>query len=1417
MDKLLLTLFSLIGTSAAAPLACEKTDVLILGAGSAGISAAKALSNQNITNFIILEYNKDIGGRVKHTNFGQKPDGSGPYVIEQGANWIHEIGENDGKSEPMNPIYQLALQDNLDVSQFTEKNITGFDDSGDYFNVSQLSDEFYQALDRAYEPIFPGEDTGEKDISIRGALSRAGWNSERDHLAQAAEVFGFDFDYAVDPEVVTTFGPSGDTKDPYSGSGGPDVFVRDQRGYNFILKQQLRSFLKYGDPRLRLNTTVTKISTSNSSVTVTTEDSHCFQAKHSISTFSVGVLQNAALKPHKAPVRFVPELPAWKQDAISGFGMGIYTKIFFQFNASEIFWPLDVENIIYASPTQRAYYNTWQSLTLEHYFPGSGLIFATMYTQDALKVEAQSDEETKEEALDVLRRMFGDGNVTEPLDFMYPRWGMEPWAYGSYSYWPVGFTAQQHENLRANVGRLWFAGEALASRHQQSTVHGAWLTACFQKQRISYGINQLIDQGDRDPRSLKVYPCFAPQPDLTYITPHSHQNPSYTNSLASVTVPAECPRNGKHVRDARCEDSVVIARSLASDAFKREWAVNAVASGWAVTIHEYIETITGPGLRESPITPPIMPPPNPTLDTHSRLLKLLSSLQQLLPPKQSILQLVDFHGHSLQWYHGSMSSRSFRQELCSAPQSIDSIYLRGLDLQWCALLFATLAASLTIASEPTVTAWGFSNQRRKDLSRLWYRAASQSLDLAASVQQPGICTVQAVQVLFMSAKSLGYLEKQMHLFGVAHKTALDLGYEQLPYEATLDMLTPPPSFEQLVSEEPVTNQMIWTQLCLQEWLATRAIDILTTNRLLRTNESTHATGDYILPGHAISIQVNPQLSTILDTDFCIFLDRVAQIAAGHFESSCNMPEESSSYIDVLDLDQKLRVLSKDPIYQTQKPPRIVLSHLLLLLHKRWFLRSFEDSQFSYSRWASVTAATQIIRDIDTAREGKGEVSLWNFLSTVFAALVTMCQNIAHLSLMEAAYCEHREMIDRGVAALQGSCYGDLSREIPTPRRDHNSVVGEHHTPIFSLQVPFELLPGKPSDQINNPSIPNKMPAPALLNLPINRTGYGLMGLTWTPTPPSTTSAIQAMKAALNHGANFWNGGIIYGTPTSNSLHLLRSYFEQHPEDASKVVLSIKGGINPATHRPDSSEAFITQEIDAALSILDGKKCLDIYETARIDPTTPIETVMHTLLSLKSANKINGIGLSEPSASTIHRAASVGKIDVVEVEVSLWSTDIFTNGVAQACAEHGIVVAAYSPLGKGFLTGKMVRPEELKDGDHRKGMPRFQPGVFESNYKLVEGVKGIAGRKGVQAGQVALAWVRAQSGRGGNPVIVPIPGSTSFERIGENMVEVELTEDELKELDKLVKEHAITGGRYPEHFEKLCFGDSITLEEWSKKE
>jgi pyridoxine 4-dehydrogenase len=180
-------------------------------------------------------------------------------------------------------------------------------------------------------------------------------------------------------------------------------------------------------------------------------------------------------------------------------------------------------------------------------------------------------------------------------------------------------------------------------------------------------------------------------------------------------------------------------------------------------------------------------------------------------------------------------------------------------------------------------------------------------------------------------------------------------------------------------------------------------------------------------------------------------------------------------------------------------------------------------------------------------------------------------------------------------------------------------------------------------------------------------------------------SIEAMRESLAQGANFWNGGEFYGTKERNSLHLLNEYFTKYPEDSEKVVLSMKGALDPDNIANITGDREgIRRSIDECLKLLDGKKFLDIFEQARVDPKVPIETSINAIAEYVKEGKVGGIGLSEVSASTIRRAAKVHPIAAVEVEFSLWATDILHNGVAAACAENNIPIVAYSPLGRGFL-------------------------------------------------------------------------------------------------------------------------------------
>lgn len=220
---------------------------------------------------------------------------------------------------------------------------------------------------------------------------------------------------------------------------------------------------------------------------------------------------------------------------------------------------------------------------------------------------------------------------------------------------------------------------------------------------------------------------------------------------------------------------------------------------------------------------------------------------------------------------------------------------------------------------------------------------------------------------------------------------------------------------------------------------------------------------------------------------------------------------------------------------------------------------------------------------------------------------------------------------------------------------------------------------------------------------VGRIGFGLMGkliphlpsvytaltltrspgFTWRPNPSPDDQAFEAMREAVAHGSLFWNGGEIYGTPDCNSMTLLERYFARYPEDAEKVVLSIKGAVNLETLAPDASPESLRRSVGNVLTKLNGRKKVDMFECARRDASRPLSETFGILnKEYVETGKIGGISLSEVSAATIHEAVKFTKVAAVEVELSLWSTDPLENGVAAACAEHGIPLVAYSPLSRG---------------------------------------------------------------------------------------------------------------------------------------
>ncbi|KAI1213152.1 putative flavin-containing polyamine oxidase [Annulohypoxylon truncatum] len=438
---------------------CRKTTVAVLGAGVAGITAAQALSNASVSDFLIIDRNDYIGGRVRHTNFGKKPDGT-PYVVELGANWVQGLGSEGG---PENPVWTLTKKYGVNNTYSNYSSILTYDETGanDYSDLFDSFENAYGTLEQDAGYILT---QNLQDTSIRAGLSLAGWKPKKDMHAQALEWWEWDWETSYPPEQSgELFGITGYNLTYYQFSDANN-FVWDQRGFNTWVIGEAYEFLKENDPRLLLETVVKGITYGPEGVIVQLEDGGCIEAQHAITTFSVGVLQNEV-------VEFDPPLPQWKRAAIEQFQMGTYTKIFLQFN--ETFWDRDTQFFLYADPDTRGYYPVWQSLSAPGFIEESNIIFVTVVGDKSYHVEQQSDEVTKAEVMAVIRAMFPDIEIPDPIDFMYPRWSLEEWSYGSYSNWPVGMTLEKHQNLRANLDRLWFAGEATSAQYY-GFLHGAW-------------------------------------------------------------------------------------------------------------------------------------------------------------------------------------------------------------------------------------------------------------------------------------------------------------------------------------------------------------------------------------------------------------------------------------------------------------------------------------------------------------------------------------------------------------------------------------------------------------------------------------------------------------------------------------------------------------------------------------------------------------------------------------------------------------------------------------------------------------------------------------------------------------------------------------------------------------------------------
>jgi len=315
------------------------------------------------------------------------------------------------------------------------------------------------------------------------------------------------------------------------------------------------------------------------------------------------------------------------------------------------------------------------------------------------------------------------------------------------------------------------------------------------------------------------------------------------------------------------------------------------------------------------------------------------------------------------------------------------------------------------------------------------------------------------------------------------------------------------------------------------------------------------------------------------------------------------------------------------------------------------------------------------------------------------------------------------------------------------------------------------------------------------NVEVSALGYGCMGLTGMYGQPlSRADGVRMIRAAFERGVTFFDSAEAYGPFTNEEL-----VGEALGPVRKQVVIATKFGwdIDQETGKRkgglNSRPEHIRLVVDAMLRRLKIDD-IDLLYQHRVDPNVPIEDVAGTVKELIAQGKVKYYGLSEAAAETIRRAHSVHPVAAVQSEYSLWTRDVEQNGVLQTCEELGVGFVPWSPLGAGFLTGKIDPNQKFDPADFRNNSPRFTTEARTANLAVVDLLRQVAERKRATPAQIALAWLLAQK-----PWIVPIPGTTKLHRLEENLgaADIELAADDLREIDQAASKIDVVGARLPE--------------------